>query len=77
MILVGSRMKKELEKVGIGKIEVKQLDPIEPEIHKYEGESCKLLMFKGEIYKSDGFQILEQGDNTMIVRETYYKRFNR
>lgn len=70
-------MADELEKAGIGKLEVRQLDPIEPEIIPYEGGSIKLMYYKGGTYKSTGFQIIEKdGDRSIIIRETFYKRFN-
>jgi len=56
-------------------IEVKQLDWREPEIVPYKDGTVKLIVYKKKVYRSTGFQILEQGDNTFVIRETFFKRF--
>lgn len=57
------------------KIETKLLDWHEPEIIPYQGGVIKVMHYKGILYKSTGFQILEQGDDTFVIRETFFKRF--
>ena len=54
------------------KIEIKQLDPIETPIIPFK-DGAKAITKNGSEYICEGFQILNQDENSVLIRETYAK----
>ena len=58
------------------KIEVKQLDPIEPKLIPYANGITMTLERNGKVYESKGFKVLEQTEDTVLIKETFQRRNN-
>lgn len=58
------------------KIEVRQLDPIEPKTIPYSNGVTKEIIRNGIVYESKGFQILSEDGDTVLTRETFTRKNN-